>query len=934
MVQSMRKETKTENLLQTLKNTDLNAFRPVVFWSVNSCLQEDELRRQLREMKSFGLGGIVFHARAGMTTPYLSEDWFRMVGVSLEEAAALGMQVWMYDEFGWPSGFVGGRLLADEANRARYLEYEVKDSFDAQAYAVYSLDEGVPRLLRQGETAQKYHTIYMRSSDAYVDILNPAVTEQFIAATYEPYYERFAPRFGRELVGFFTDEPQYYRYATPISAVTEEEFEKTYGEELKSGLLYLFLQDERAYPFRVKYYNLMNRLYCENYYKKLYDWCRAHGCKLTGHSVEETFFFTQMWGGADCATSYLYEDVPAIDNLAKYSPAGISAKNIGSVAAQTGKNLVMTETFGCSSYSVTPRELRLIGDKQYVFGVDLMCQHLYNYSLAGQGKIDHPVSFGRTLPWIEGYKTLNDYFAALGYLIASSQEEAPVAVVTPMESVYLDYLRLDETAARENVDIGFAAVADELRRNGIAYHFVNEKVLEKLGGTSDGNLTVGGRTYSAVLLANCRELKGNTVRLLGEMCAAGGKLAVAGAKPAYVDGIRTEVPLRANIECKDLPKPAAVRAAGLDYTLRRLPDGRRFFFAVNEGDEPARIELNGDFAPINLETGEGFAPQSVFEVPAHGSLLAEENGSYVQPAFRAAKTVSLVPQFVGAAPNCLTVENVKVALESGETLHGYAYGVYETLIKRGYKGKMRVTYAFFSDAAREIELTAEKQKVCGERFNGEPIAFVQSEEDINFKKARLQAKAGENVYEYEAELADAEQVRGVLFEASVPESLRNCFSYSTYMEPVYIAGDFDVKGDGIAAKQPKSAGDLTAQGMDNFCGAVEYSFTAEAEGRVRLRPVGNYSMCEFICGEKRAAALLGGCAEMELGKGTHAFTVRCYSTMRNRFGPFHWVQNEDGGVSPDSFTLRGGWTDEHTNPGYTPERRLVPFGLSAVEISF
>ena len=56
--------------------------------------------------------------------------------------------------------------------------------------------------------------------------------------------------------------------------------------------------------------------------------------------------------------------------------------------------------------------------------------------------------------------------------------------------------------------------------------------------------------------------------------------------------------------------------------------------------------------------------------------------------------------------------------------------------------------------------------------------------------------------------------------------------------------------------------------------------------------------------------------------------------MRNRFGPFHWVQNEDGGVSPDSFTLRGGWTDEHTNPGYTPERRLVPFGLSAVEISF
>ena len=125
-----------KNITEMLRGADLNAFRPVVFWSVNSCLQEDELRRQLREMKSYGLGGVVFHARAGMTTEYLSEEWFRMVGVSLREAASLGMRVWMYDEFGWPSGFVGGRLLAERENRARYLDYAVKDSFDAAAYAV------------------------------------------------------------------------------------------------------------------------------------------------------------------------------------------------------------------------------------------------------------------------------------------------------------------------------------------------------------------------------------------------------------------------------------------------------------------------------------------------------------------------------------------------------------------------------------------------------------------------------------------------------------------------------------------------------------------------------------------------------------------------------------------------------------------------------
>lgn len=936
-MQKSDKLSGSDNLLNRLHSADAGEFRPVVFWSVNSCLQEDELRRQLREMKSFGLGGVVFHARAGMTTEYLSEDWFRMVKVSLEEAASLGLQVWMYDEFGWPSGFVAGRLLSDPANRAGYLEYAVKDSFDGQAYAVYSMDGGSPRLLHAGESAEKYHTLYLRLSDAYADILNPAVTEKFIAATHEQYYARFKENFGKELVGFFTDEPQYYRYATPISAVTEAEYFKEYGENLKEGLLYLFLQDEKGYPFRVRYYNLMNRLYCENFYKKLYDWCEAHGCLLTGHSVEETLFFTQMWGGADCASSYLYEHVPAIDNLAKLSPAGISAKNVGSVAAQSGKDRIMTETFGCSSYSVTPRELRLIGDKQYVFGVDLMCQHLYNYSLAGQGKIDHPVSFGRTLPWIGGYKTLNGYFTALGKLLADSREEAPVAVVTPMESVYLDYLRLSEDAARENVDVGFAEIARQLREKGIAYHFVDEKVLEKLGGSAEGGLLrVGERTYSAVLLANCRELKKNTVQILKKLLDEGGKLAIAGAHPAFEEGVRTDLTwLRANTETAQLPRPSAVREVKLDYTLRTLPDGKRFFFAVNEENAPSRVVLNGNFSRIDLETGTGYAAQSTFDVPPHGSLLAEENGDYTLAPLQPAHSLSVVPAFRSADPNCLTIENVRVRLENGEELCGYLYGVYETLVKRGYRGKMEVSFSFESDAARDITLTAEKQNVRNEQFNGAPIAdFEQSSEDINFKTARLHAKKGKNTYSYEAELTDAEQVRSVLYSDSVPESLRNCFSYATHMEQVYIGGDFDVKDGVLTSSGPKEAGDLTRQGMENFCGSVEYTFTAEAEGRILLQPVGDYSMCEISCEGKTAAVLLFGTAEMELGKGTHAFTVRCYSTMRNRYGAFHFRGEDDWGVSPDCFTLRGRWSDEHTNPDYVEKRKTVPFGLREIILSF
>lgn len=923
-------EKVSQGLLSDLQKADLSFFRPVVFWSVNSSLEEKELVRQLREMKEYGLGGVVFHARAGLTTEYLSEAWFHLVGVCLKEAKRLGLQVWMYDEFGWPSGFVAGRLLSERENCARYLEYEVKDSFDPAAYAVYSLEGGIPRRLREGEQAPSYHTLYLRYSDAYADILNPAVTEQFIAATHEQYYSRFQESFGKELIGFFTDEPQYYRYATPMSGVTESAYFEAYGEDLKEELLYLFIEDEKGYPFRVKFYNLMNRLYCENFYGKLYDWCKAHGCMLTGHSVEETYFFTQMWGGADCASSYLYEHIPAIDNLGKHSSAVIAAGNVGSVAAQTGVNLAMTETFGCSGYAAVPRELRLIADKQYVRGVNLMCQHLYNYSLAGQGKTDHPLFFGRTLPWAAGYKTFNDYYARLGWLLASSREEVSVAVLSPMESVYLDYRRLNEDSARNNVDEGFAEIAVRLRENGVAYHFVNEKVFEKLGGIENGRLVVGKFAYEAVVVANCRELKQNTVELLSEFLKEGGRLAIEGTPPAYVEGVKTDLScLKSNIAIKELPKPFSVLHADLAYTCRTLKNGKRFIFAVNEGNKEALLRLSCKFSPVDLENCRGYAASDCICVPPFGSVLLEENGQYFQNGSEFCDKESIVPEWAGSSLNNLTVENVTVTLKNGKKMSGYVYGVYETLIKSGYEGEISVRFTFSSDAPRYVQLIAEKQGVNSERFNGEPIHFAQSDYDVNFKTARVHAEQGENHYEYKAVLTDTERVRSIFFGAGVPESLRNCFSLQTFMEPIYIEGDFDSENFAISAPKPKTAGNLTAQGYENFCGAARYEFTLRGAGRFRLEPVGSYSMCEFRCKGRQCAALLNGFAELEVEEGEHRITVLCYSTMRNRFGPFHCVHNEELGLSPANFTLPG-WTDENTNPSYCAERKLVPFGLEKI----
>lgn len=81
----------------------------IPFWSWNDKLEEEEMRRQIRNMKELGMRGFFMHARGGLETKYMSKDWFDCVRVCIDEAKKLGMEARAYDENGWPSGFAGGK---------------------------------------------------------------------------------------------------------------------------------------------------------------------------------------------------------------------------------------------------------------------------------------------------------------------------------------------------------------------------------------------------------------------------------------------------------------------------------------------------------------------------------------------------------------------------------------------------------------------------------------------------------------------------------------------------------------------------------------------------------------------------------------------------------------------------------------------------------
>ncbi len=939
-----------KDIIHELKTQDMLEYTSLPFWSWNNELCDEELIAQIHAFNDAGIRGFTMHARTGLKEEYLSERWFHFIEVCLDEAKKLNMHGLVYDENGWPSGFVGGKLLSDPENLAQYLTYEVKGEYDAEAFGVYTLTDGVAtRIAGPVEGVTEYHCVYRKRSPANTDILNPRVMDQFIEDTYEEYYRRFGDRFGKELLGFFTDEPQYYRYDTPYTPVAEPVWTERFGGDIKDGLVYLFIISEAGYEFRSRYYTLLNELYTTNFYKRLYDWCTERGCEFTGHSIEESNLQMQMWGGAAVTPSYEYETIPGIDHLGRAPTAQLSGKQIGSAAQQLGKKHVLTETYGCSGWDADPRELRLIGDAQYVRGVNLMCQHLSSYSLKGQGKVDHPPCFSRHMTWWQEYHTFNEYFDRLGYLIANSQEKANTVVINPMASVYLNYIRHDEQYVRD-LDAKMVELYKDLTGRAISYHLADESIMARHGKVEGGKFCVGKCSYNSVILPYCHSLSASTKALLQQFIAAGGHVYAYDGLPGYTGGVADDYSfitekLADNYDAVLAAEAMPIKIDGLLPYCYREGENYKMLFLVNEGKEPVTFTLPEDsFAKVDLNALTAVKAETGYTLEGGKSMLffKDYEGTGRDRAYVEGE-IDITGSFVFAEgdDNALPLDTVSISYDgvSYDEPHSI-YEVFDRLVHADYQGDLWVKYAFeVKDLPSRMLMRAECNDQQWFTLNGKPVETTPSSFDVFYQEAQVADKlvVGTNELVYKVHWWQDPNVRYALFDPEATESLRNCLAYDTEIEPVQLFGDFKVDGDRaiVADDGLVDLTDIPGSGYKYFCGSKTFIARITAEkAHAQLVLDGRYMVCGIkVNGLPVEPAVLDNVVELTLEKGQpNTIELTVTSSLRNLFGPHH-MGCEPGGVSPTCFTMRGSW-ENGTSPLYHEDYHTVPFGLTGVAIRY
>ena len=94
--------------------------RPLWFWN-NTEVTAAAVREQMQESKhlsKYGGFGILPFGKA-FRPGYLTEEYFALYGVALQQARELGMTMSLYDEYGFPSGSVGSQNSSDTSGFAQ-----------------------------------------------------------------------------------------------------------------------------------------------------------------------------------------------------------------------------------------------------------------------------------------------------------------------------------------------------------------------------------------------------------------------------------------------------------------------------------------------------------------------------------------------------------------------------------------------------------------------------------------------------------------------------------------------------------------------------------------------------------------------------------------------------------------------------------------------
>lgn len=942
------KRTTSQPLSAELFREPTSEYRGAPFWAWNGRADDHALmQQQIDTFHAMGFGGFHIHARIGLSSEYMGKDFMESVSFCHTYAQQKKMLTYLYDEDKWPSGYGAGRVTADPQNRARYLLlspnfYEnghldrhlkpsnrLTENGDAVLLRRYQicLTDGCLEAYRtlsgsESADAQTWYA-YLVVTDslpwfnnaAYSDNLNPQTVKRFTEVAYEPYRKLLGEEFSKSVPSIFTDEPQFVRVQTLSDGAVQEEvgipyteslghaFEAAYGQSLLDCLPEIFWTraDGTHSTVKYRYFDLLSEQFSTAYAGTLGRWCMENGLKLTGHVMQEESLEGQTRCVGEAMRTYPHFQLPGIDILAdRYEYT--TAKQAQSIARQMGCVGITSELYGVTNWDFDFRGHKLQGDWQAALGVTQRVPHLAWMYMGGESKRDYPAPIDAHSPWYGQYRLIEDYFARLNTALRRGKPIVQLAVVHPIESMWMAFGPDRQTAARRaELERQFQALTETLLFNQIDFDFLSESVLTKFPCNCGANaLQVGQMQYRAVLVPALTTIRSTTLALLRRFREQGGAVFFCGNAPVCVDGIASAQAAEFFSECIWIPSiddaliPAlepfrqlevfgcdGLRASDLIYQLREDGAGRWLFLAHGRKDasiesnpflkqqrqETHRLVLRGRWRPQQYDAMDGSIHTPDFRIDgertvvdfdlfAHDSLLLHlepaESGSLqtqkALPRVQALRHLTQPVPFRLEEPNALLLDQAEYALDGGP------WQAKEELLRIDTLAREQFGYRKRTDSFPQPWLTGarnDKKHTIDLRFTiPSAAAFdnialaMEGDADVQITwNGKLTINAPDGYY---VDPAIHRVELGALNAGENHLELHIPFGENTVLEWCYLLGEFGVRVFGsttLLEPLPEAIGfgDQSGQGLPFYGGNLCYLMEFEAPACQAILKIPEYS---------------------------------------------------------------------------------------------
>lgn len=549
-------------------------YGPEPYFGLNGPVSIAEVDRDLDTLHGLGFQAVTVQAGYNMPFAYLSPQYFAFFRKLVEQAKKRNMRVWIVDDAGYPSGFAGGKFSSEKPDlRMQGLEVAEKIpaaggetlhrrlSPDAVSAAAINEDGAAVPIPLHGRTLDwtapkglwtvlivdhEFRTSPTRSDtnpkrvkdteQSLEDYMNPAATEQFLRFTHDQYKQAAGDEFGKIILGFRGDEPDYSIPGLPWTPDFFARFRELKGYDVQPYTALFAETPSRRNPgisirltpeqLRIKgdYYDVFSRMIAAGFFKPQGLWCEANHLEYQVHLNHEEMEMALTHSEGSFFRDMRWVEVPGIDAIWHQiwtDTISDYPRLASSVSHVYGRPRAFTESFAAYRPQPDVQMARYILNEQFVRGVNLVEMMYFPATSAGprplRGYMGEPA-----------FPDLVTYVRRMSYLMAMGRPAASVALYLPSSSMWL---------GDTDSDTQFVSTERLLSDNQIDFDIVSDDALaHDLKALKGGFETLSGNRYRTVILPDPLVISSGALARLKTFAQGGGKVLFIGGTPKWIAG--------------------------------------------------------------------------------------------------------------------------------------------------------------------------------------------------------------------------------------------------------------------------------------------------------------------------------------------------------------------------------------------------------------